>query len=76
MFKKRKCDNCEEKIDKDFNFCPHCSAPLNEELDGEDRGLLGKTDSVEELHLPMGFNQLFNSLAQRSAAHTLNRKDH
>ena len=63
MFDKKRCDNCGEKTSEKHNFCPFCRAPLNDgELNTEDWGLLGKTDSIEEIKLPMGFNHLFNSL--------------
>jgi HSP20 family molecular chaperone IbpA len=63
MFNKKRCDNCGEKTSKEYNFCPFCRAPLNDgELDSEDWGMLGKTDSIDEIKLPLGFNHLFNSL--------------
>ena len=61
MFEKKKCSNCKEKVSDSYNFCPYCRAPL-EDFDDEDWGLLGKTDSLEDVKLPLGFNQLFNSL--------------
>jgi len=43
MFSK-KCPKCENKIKKDFKFCPFCSKNLKSEYDQEDYGFLGKDD--------------------------------
>jgi hypothetical protein len=40
MFKKR-CSNCNKKVERSFDFCPYCSSPLRKK---EDYGLLGKSD--------------------------------
>lgn len=65
MFGKKSCHNCGEKIDKNYNFCPYCRAPITKEAENEDWGLLGKNDFMqEEQRLPMGFNMLFNSLVK------------
>jgi len=42
MFKKR-CPACDRKIDRKFDFCPYCSAPLKNIK--KDYGLLGKSDA-------------------------------
>lgn len=66
MFRKKKCPHCKEKISETYNFCPYCRAPLTEESDGEDWGMLGKNDFIpgaqDKVKLPFGFNMLFNSL--------------
>jgi len=54
MFKKRKCENCNRKINNNYEFCPHCGRSFNE--NSEDWGMLGKTDTVNE------FEQFSNSL--------------
>lgn len=46
MFKKKKCANCNSKIEKDFDFCPSCGKKLKQNLD-DDFGLLGKNDFLE-----------------------------
>jgi len=46
MFKKRKCKNCNKKINDNYNFCPYCGSPFNENL--EEWGMLGKTDTKNE----------------------------
>ena len=30
LFSKKKCRNCDEKIDNNWNFCPHCGEELTE----------------------------------------------
>ena len=64
MFGKKKCKNCNEKIGNDYNFCPHCGMPFNEDSDGKDWGFLGKKDNLDNLKFPMGsgFSNLFSSL--------------
>ena len=47
MFKKRKCKNCNRKIDDSYDFCPHCGQSTNNSLDW---GILGKTDTINELN--------------------------
>jgi len=54
MFKKRKCKNCNRKINNSYDFCPHCGNSFNE--NSEDWGMLGKTDTINE------FEQFSNSL--------------
>lgn len=64
MFKKKKCRNCSEKIDKNYNFCPYCRASVEDGFDNEDWGMLGKNDTefLEGIKMPLGFNTIFNSL--------------
>lgn len=64
MFKRKKCGNCNEKIDKDYNFCPYCRASVKDNFDNEDWGMLGKNDTefLEGIKMPLGFNTIFNSL--------------
>jgi len=57
MFKKKKCKNCQEKVNNDYNFCPYCKTPLNNR--GEDWGMLGKNDFDEEAN---EFSNLFGGL--------------
>lgn len=44
MFNKKTCKKCGEKISDKYNFCPHCSSPLNADAEKEDWGMLGKND--------------------------------
>jgi RNA polymerase subunit RPABC4/transcription elongation factor Spt4 len=65
MFKK-KCRGCAEKVDRKFNYCPHCGASLK--LRDEDMGMLGATDSgriQEELKLPFGVEKIMGSLVKQ-----------
>ena len=41
MFGKKRCPNCNRKIEKKFDFCPYCAAQLR---NPKDYGLLGKND--------------------------------
>jgi len=64
MFGKKKCNKCNSKIDKDFDFCPHCGNYIE---DNEDFGLLGKNDftpSKTQVKLPLGFDLLFRTLVK------------
>ena len=54
MFKKRKCKNCNRKINSSYEFCPYCGNPFNDNT--EDWGMLGKKDTLNE------FEQFPNSL--------------
>jgi hypothetical protein len=42
---KIKCDNCNSKIDKEFNFCPYCGySTIDEQEEAKEFGLLGRND--------------------------------
>lgn len=47
MARKIICPNCGKKVDKKYDFCPYCGAPLNKEKRGN-WGMLGKRDVEEE----------------------------
>lgn len=67
MFKKKiNCKKCSNKIDKNFDFCPHCGNVIKDHNESEDWGMLGKNDLVSEdnLKMPFGFNLIFNSLVK------------
>jgi len=80
MFGKKRCDNCGEKVNDGYNYCPYCRIPLKEENEFEEEnwGLLGKNDvfEPEEVRMPLGFNALFNSLVKglNSQMKELNRQ--
>lgn len=71
MFSK-KCQRCNRKIKKDFEFCPYCGLDFRGEKrmkKQQDFGMLGSEDSLfnetipnMNTNLPFGFNGLFNSL--------------
>lgn len=46
MFNKKKCENCDEKIKKSYNFCPSCGVQIKEP--SKDWGMLGKKDKKEK----------------------------
>lgn len=52
MFK-RKCSHCNKKVDRSFEYCPHCGKSFAKK---EDYGLLGKNDNIED-----EFDQMFNN---------------
>lgn len=58
MFKK-KCPKCENKINKNYDFCPLCGLNLKLKEDGEDYGILGKNDILEESFFSQGFGDTF-----------------
>ncbi len=45
MFNKKKCFKCGKKISKEYDFCPYCGNPLD---DNNNWGMLGKNDSIFE----------------------------
>ncbi|MBS3087682.1 hypothetical protein J4226_03740 [Candidatus Pacearchaeota archaeon] len=66
MFAK-KCRGCAEKVDKKFNYCPHCGASMKAGSE-EDFGMLGMDDSgrvEEELRLPFGVEKIMGSLVKQ-----------
>lgn len=64
MFGKKICDKCGKKIDKDFEYCPHCGFSVKDkDVDERDYGFLGKDDlGMGEMKLPFGFNTIFKKL--------------
>ena len=61
MFSK-KCPSCENKIKKDFKYCPFCSSNLNSKYDQEDYGFLGKEDTIDNINFTDSFmEKMFNS---------------
>ena len=59
MFGKKKCANCNKKIEKDFEYCPYCAKPLHK----KDYGLLGKDDHLSSLNeaIPANLGGLLGS---------------
>jgi hypothetical protein len=59
MFGKKKCNNCNRKIEKDFEYCPYCAKPLHK----KDYGLLGKDDYLGGLNevIPNNFGGMLGS---------------
>ncbi len=70
MFKK-KCMACAKKVERSFNFCPHCGNSFKVLKEKKDYGAIGKNDfgkidSVEgEIKLPFGMNKIVNSLIKQ-----------
>jgi len=47
MIKRKKCSNCNKKVNKKFDYCPFCGESIQEEIENEkDYGLLGKNDLI------------------------------
>jgi hypothetical protein len=42
------CNRCNNKIKKNYEFCPFCGNSFKNEYSREDYGLLGKTDVIDE----------------------------
>ena len=57
MFKK-KCPKCNKKIEKSYDFCPHCGKNFKSENDDKDFGFLGKNDFTEN-NEPLGIGGSF-----------------
>ena len=66
---KKKCPACDKKIERKFNFCPHCGASFKVRNEQRSFGMLGRNDSSEkvqeELKLPFGMNKIMNSLVKQ-----------
>ena len=62
MFEK-KCPKCDNKIKKNFIYCPFCSVDLKSMYEQEDYGFLGKSDLIgENFNLTDEFiDKMFNS---------------
>jgi HSP20 family molecular chaperone IbpA len=66
MFNK-KCPRCNEKIERGYDFCPHCGGNLNKKYLEEDYGFIGKDDLFEEAELPFGFGgSMIDALMNRA----------
>ena len=64
MFNKKKCKNCDSKIDSNYNFCPYCGFSFKKSK--KDLGMLGENDftGFNNMQMPMGLGGLFNSLVK------------
>jgi len=70
---KRKCPGCAKKIEKKYNFCPWCGQSIKGHREEEDFGLLGRTDSVNNMNqvpknqpqLPFGLEKIMGGLIKQ-----------
>jgi hypothetical protein len=66
---KKKCPSCAKKIERKFNFCPHCGVSFKANNERSNFGMLGRNDSgervQEELKLPFGMNKIMDSLVKQ-----------
>jgi len=53
MISGKKCNKCQKKMNRDYEFCPYCGSSTNQNW-----GMLGKEDS-----LPSFEDELFNSIS-------------
>ncbi len=59
----RRCDNCNRRVKKAFEFCPSCGFDLKKKAEKEDYGFLGKEDLKDEFsNMPLGFRLLVKPL--------------
>lgn len=70
MFKKKKCNNCGEKINDKFEFCPSCGSRLNSNSNSKDWGMLGKNDLTQ--HQDPFSNSLFPGIGGNMLGKMLN----
>ena len=69
MIKKR-CKNCNKKIEKKFNYCPWCGLSFKQEKERLNFGMIGRKDNKEnpfgnELKLPFGLNRIMGGLLKQ-----------
>lgn len=66
---KRKCPSCEKKVERKFNYCPHCGSSFGIVQENKNFGMLGRNDSSEkvqeELKLPFGMDKIMSSLVKQ-----------
>lgn len=58
----KKCQSCNTRIKKKFNFCPNCGYALKAKRRNNEMGLLGMTDDMK---LPFPFNGLVKTLVKQ-----------
>ena len=67
----KKCNRCNKKISKKFDFCPWCGHSFKQQNEKANFGMIGREDRVDgnqimnEIKLPFGFNKIFNSLMKQ-----------
>ncbi len=72
MFKKKKCQNCGEKVEGKNKFCSNCGFKLNGESNqNEDWGLLGKDDSSEDFFGNSLFNGFTGNMLNKILGNTM-----
>ena len=70
MFNK-KCQKCNKKIERGYEYCPYCGYNLKRERDEDEFGFLGKNDNPNldfqkmGFGMPFGFNGIFDSLTKQ-----------
>jgi HSP20 family molecular chaperone IbpA len=66
---KKKCPSCARKIERKFNYFPHCGESLKLSNERENFGMLGRDDSFAEtqnqVRLPFGMEGVVNSLMRQ-----------
>lgn len=80
MFDK-KCPACAKKIERNFNFCPHCGKSFKVLKEKKDYGVIGKDDFGslnsfnEEIKLPFGLDKVVNSLMKQLESQMNNQEN-
>ncbi|MDP2924993.1 MAG: hypothetical protein Q8N99_01335 [Nanoarchaeota archaeon] len=49
----RKCSRCNNKVNKEFDYCPFCGNNLISESDKTDYGFIGKNDFIDDNSIPI-----------------------
>lgn len=67
---KKKCPSCGKKIERSFNYCPHCGASFKTRQEKSNFGMLGRNDIDErniepDLKLPFGMEKIMGSLIKQ-----------
>jgi HSP20 family molecular chaperone IbpA len=65
MFDK-KCPGCNNKIKKNYEFCPFCGNNFRNIYDKEDYGIIGKNDILNEPIFPGFGNSMFEKLLSQT----------
>ena len=63
MFGEKTCSGCNEKVSKEFDFCPHCGSAFGKGKNKEDYGLLGADDELEMTDAFSPFEGIFGKMS-------------
>ena len=63
MFGKKTCSGCNEKVSKEFDFCPHCGSAFGKGKNKEDYGMLGTDDELERTEASSPFESILGKMS-------------